>query len=671
MAYSNLISDIQSVIKTNGNEEITGQVLQTTLVSMVNSLGGHYQYAGIATPTGSPASTESAVFYLATTAGTYTNYGGVTLTDGYLGIIKWNGTAWSIDTSQIATQIQVDEKPVQGSTNAVSSGGMYDIIGDVEGAENPITGITWVQGSINTSSGANINATTSIRSYFFSSTYPIKIDCDAESNLFIKGVYRYNSEDLSTFRDMLYYGNDGDSWDTSVTTYTITPDNKVYRVVVGYKDNSTIVATAGSDVSFNEIIGGLEKPIIQQLDTLNNYNEIEYVELIKDYPNAAYIGTNGNLTSATNYQCTNYIPVNEGDVFTYRGYCGSAGVPIMKYTAGQVKIGELLSYGDYTTNVQTVTIPAGTGYIRICGRTDYYELIVRKTIGSSQNIIEYAEEQPYNKLANKLLYIIGDSITQGTAHNATITTPYPQIVANALGMQLMNYGISASTIAATENHGGIYLSLADLEAATKESGKYYTVLTKRQEFQVYYYNGSTLSTSNIRMRTPLIQRYQYMGDNADLVIVAAGTNDFQYNWTAIGTMDSRDINTFYGAMHSLCIGLLGKYYGKPIVFMTPIKRCQTNLATNTDTDAHKGGDYGTIESENLFGLTLKDYGDIIKEVCAYYSIPVIDMYSYSMLNPQVASQLSLFDDYKTHPLQEGHNIMARYIIAQLKSIIGL
>ena len=51
-----------------------------------------YQFVGIATPTTTPISTTSKIFYIATQAGTYFN--SVTVTQG-INILSWNGTSWS------------------------------------------------------------------------------------------------------------------------------------------------------------------------------------------------------------------------------------------------------------------------------------------------------------------------------------------------------------------------------------------------------------------------------------------------------------------------------------------------------------------------------------------------------------------------------------------------
>ena len=94
--YTNLKAAIDNVIKTNGNKEITGSVLNQTLNAMVNSLGAGYQFAGIATPSTNPGTPDQNVFYFATQAGTYSNFNNIVLPDG-ISILSWNGS-WSSNT---------------------------------------------------------------------------------------------------------------------------------------------------------------------------------------------------------------------------------------------------------------------------------------------------------------------------------------------------------------------------------------------------------------------------------------------------------------------------------------------------------------------------------------------------------------------------------------------
>ena len=84
---------ISAVIKENNNHEITGQVLQTTLLAMVDSLAGGYLFKGVATPSTVVGTPDENVFYIGG-AGTYSNFGAtpVNVPDCCIGIFTYNGS---------------------------------------------------------------------------------------------------------------------------------------------------------------------------------------------------------------------------------------------------------------------------------------------------------------------------------------------------------------------------------------------------------------------------------------------------------------------------------------------------------------------------------------------------------------------------------------------------
>lgn len=116
--YENLKQSITEVIRTNGNQEITGAVLQSTLLTIISTVGANATFAGIATPATNPGTPDGPVFYLASESGIYSNFGGVELQDG-LSVLMWNGS-WS--SQQI---LGVDDVPTAGSDYLVKSGGVY------------------------------------------------------------------------------------------------------------------------------------------------------------------------------------------------------------------------------------------------------------------------------------------------------------------------------------------------------------------------------------------------------------------------------------------------------------------------------------------------------------------------------------------------------------------
>lgn len=89
--WSVLKAAIAESIKNNSNQEITGQVLQNVLNNIVSSVGENSTFAGIATPTTNPGVPDGNVFYLATEAGIYANFGGVSLNNGLT--IFYNSTS--------------------------------------------------------------------------------------------------------------------------------------------------------------------------------------------------------------------------------------------------------------------------------------------------------------------------------------------------------------------------------------------------------------------------------------------------------------------------------------------------------------------------------------------------------------------------------------------------
>lgn len=97
--YEQLKQAVSDVIKTNGNQEITGSVMQSVLLSMISSLGKNYQFAGIATPTTNPGTPDQNVFYIAG-EGTYVNFSNQIIEVGQLGVLKWNGT-WTKEVLEI------------------------------------------------------------------------------------------------------------------------------------------------------------------------------------------------------------------------------------------------------------------------------------------------------------------------------------------------------------------------------------------------------------------------------------------------------------------------------------------------------------------------------------------------------------------------------------------
>lgn len=105
MNYDELKRNIADVVKTNGNQEITGQIMQDALFALIENLGEGWQFGGAVRPSDVPAlGADVRGFWLAVEKGVYADFGGVEVTelsaivygDGW-GVLPL-GVAFGVDT---------------------------------------------------------------------------------------------------------------------------------------------------------------------------------------------------------------------------------------------------------------------------------------------------------------------------------------------------------------------------------------------------------------------------------------------------------------------------------------------------------------------------------------------------------------------------------------------
>lgn len=145
-----------------------------------------------------------------------------------------------------------------------------------------------------------------------------------------------------------------------------------------------------------------------------------------------------------------------------------------------------------------------------------------------------------------------------------------------------------------------------------------------------------------------------MDPDADIVVVFGGTNDFGHGDAPIGTPADRTNETFWGACHALFTALIEKYPAAVIAVMTPLHRHNED---NPRGD-NKQEDVGTLQ----------EYVHIIREVAELYSLPVLDLFACSGIQPKLLCQRTLYMPDGLHPNDAGHEIIARKLGNFLKSL---
>lgn len=96
--YEQLKQAIVNVIKINGNQEITGAIMQNVLNTIVSTVGANRTFVGIANKNTNPGTPDGNVFYIAYTEGNYVNFqfmaDYLTVKPGELAILYNKETNW-------------------------------------------------------------------------------------------------------------------------------------------------------------------------------------------------------------------------------------------------------------------------------------------------------------------------------------------------------------------------------------------------------------------------------------------------------------------------------------------------------------------------------------------------------------------------------------------------
>ena len=133
--------------------------------------------------------------------------------------------------------------------------------------------------------------------------------------------------------------------------------------------------------------------------------------------------------------------------------------------------------------------------------------------------------------------------------------------------------------------------------------------------------------------------------NADLLIVAAGTNDYAGS-LKIGTYDDGEDFSFSGGV-SVFFSKIAKRY-KKVAVITPIPR--------------------ECDGENESGHTLDDYRRVLAHFAELHGFILIDG-SKVNIDAKSPEGRALYMRDGLHPNQEGHDLYAEYLISELEKVL--
>lgn len=215
------------------------------------------------------------------------------------------------------------------------------------------------------------------------------------------------------------------------------------------------------------------------------------------------------------------------------------------------------------------------------------------------------------EVSSKKVAFLGDSITEGSGASK-VENRYTDVFGRISGAKVYNYGISGTRIAPQH------------------------------------------AKSDDRFDLDFILRADEIEKDSDVIVVFGGTNDFGHGDAKLGTFESRDPYTFYGAMHVLCEKLINRFPNADILFMTPLHRCSEDEVSKEN---------GLPEETNLAG-----YVSIIREVAEFYGLPVLDLFSTSGLQPKVDIIKETYMPDGLHPSDAGALRIALRLMGFLQTL---
>lgn len=244
---------------------------------------------------------------------------------------------------------------------------------------------------------------------------------------------------------------------------------------------------------------------------------------------------------------------------------------------------------------KTVSLESGCSYIKVSVWTDNGTFSVTRS--ASAIVVKKSDIAKFSKVSG-----IGDSITAGYSSDGTVTNTYQKLIADALGASYQNLGINSTPVCPNSDYTG------------------------GQNDNAFVY------------------RYSAIANDADLIIIAGGTNDFRHN-VPLGTEsdDAEDYeDTFFGACDYLLQNIIANHLTAKIVWITPF---------------HQQGD----TTGNTIGNQLTDYIYAIKKKCAKYGVTCIDGYACSGVNLSSAFVNAMIPDY-IHPNAACHLLIYKNLM---------
>ena len=327
---------IANVIKTNGNQEITGQVLQNTLTNIVNAVGENATFVDVATPSTNPGTPDGPVFYLAAGPGVFSNFG-ITLSISECAVFLWNGVSWIKKTISFSTL---------EAFKHITSTGVYNLHGYI-------------------STSGNFAASDDYRATDF---IPL---IKKYSNIILENVSARNSSLIIAFYDenKAFISGINNATSANISVEDIPENAKYIRCGTSLATAEIAVMYINNMIALSQSIAENSQSIAENSQSIaENSQSIATLKVLPSngvYNLHGYISISGNFAASDNYRATDFIPLStNAPILINHAYAGNSSLIIAFYDENKAFISGINNAT--SANISVEDIPENAKYIR-CG----------------------------------------------------------------------------------------------------------------------------------------------------------------------------------------------------------------------------------------------------------------------------------------------------------------
>ena len=559
----------------------------------------------------------------------------------YVFVIDFKRSSGNITPSDIYAELTVESKNEKS-------------ISELKNASVNSTTIklSWQQGGLNGSTGAEASASSKIRTVgFFKLDYGMKITVPSGLKA---SVFRYTTANYNSFE---YASAD---WITG--TYEFVDNVHYLKILLSYDNNANITP----DVGWNNIGQELIAPLKPANLSTNNIIENGITTNQIQWQFGKLINYSGNIQSSDTFALSQCIFVNPGDT-------------ILSYVDAYDENGVLFYYGIHQLNGSTWIRTTDPGYGKIFNVPDGVN-VVRFVFGRNGSTGIKLTQDDINTYAN--IYIMrksrmpleGKRVSLIGASDSTLVGFIPS--GNKAYYTGSNYGVTTVGncwwYIGITNNGGIPLindswsgtTVADILTPTASDAKTPFVSASRcQNLHAYQHNGSSSDTlvtaeniDSLRLspwdenQTPFAVGEYVKEIDPDVIIVNGGGNDYIAG-CQLGTYDghtplsSDAVTTFREAYANLINRIQSRYPNALVICCLPIYLVRPDMSSESDK---------AQVNVNSSGLTYKDYIDVIRDIALLKGCPVIDGFTHGFSRYNYGLFCSDSETGPIHPNALGH-----------------